>query len=89
MTINKFAGFSAFCKSLGLTTLAEVDAVLRGNCILYKVCINGVSATAEDMAELVRRVMLGKEIATVINCNDFIYIKTMEEQYAQNQMFAM
>lgn len=77
MTIQQFGDFYAICKKAGFNTLAEVDAFMNGNCTQSDVvCINGVLASDEDLAELIRRVVLGKEFAVARRYKGFAYITT-------------
>lgn len=79
MTIKQFTEFSILCKMLGLYTLAEVDAYIKGQIDILQINpigINGVEANDKDLAELIRRVALGKELAVARRYNGFVYITT-------------
>lgn len=81
MTLTYFNSLHALCKALGLKTLAEVKDYANGNGIIFQnepICINGIKATDEDLAELIKRIILGKDFATTFQCKGFTYIRTRE-----------
>lgn len=79
MTIQQFTHLHELCKALGFKTLAEVKDYTNGYGIIFQsvpICINGIKATDEDIAELISRVILGKDFATTFQCKGFTYIRT-------------
>jgi hypothetical protein len=79
MTIQQFNNFYAICKKAGFNTLAEVDAFIKGNNFTVSaspICINGVEANDNDIAELLCKMTNGKTLAIARQYKGFTYITT-------------
>ena len=80
MKINEFKVFANICEFAGVHTMGDYKALIKNQSKTYNeqnVCINGVPATAYEIAALELRLRLGIERATARCYNGCIYYTTI------------